>query len=331
MQDTPAPFSVLIIDAEPTICRVFGAKLTKEGRFQVTCASTGAEAYRAALQRPFDVLLWDLRLRDSDTIVPRLRALCPDAALLLMSTDDQPALSAVVASLDIAGILVKPFGLDTLETHVTSALTQRSRQQPLYQLGFVGQYVTIYTPAGQCTTRVFENAQDTFLVVGAPRVRTPPDFAVGLPVRVEYNGKAARYAFESTLLREIAEPLACWELAMPDMIRRHQRRGAVRTPLQKPIEIRTGSEPCLVPCVGTTLNISATGLALRCLVPLQPGTAVDFTIATDMTGQATVVWIQPETEETGATSYRLGLRFEPLSAESLALLEIWFENYPRLG
>lgn len=95
----------------------------------MACASTGPDAYRLALQTPFDVLLWDLRMRDSDTVLPQIRSLCPDAALLLMSTDDQPVLSASVSGLDIAAILVKPFGLDTLEDHVWSAVSQRRRQQ----------------------------------------------------------------------------------------------------------------------------------------------------------------------------------------------------------
>lgn len=125
MQDNPAPYSVLVADAEPTLCRVFEAKLTKEGRFRVASASNGMDAYRLALQQSFDILLWDLRLRDSDTLLPRLRALCPDTALILMSTDDQPAVSVPVSRLDIAGILVKPFGLDTLETYIRTALAQR--------------------------------------------------------------------------------------------------------------------------------------------------------------------------------------------------------------
>jgi len=128
MQDTPAPLSVLVADAEPTICRVFEAKLTKEGRFHVVCASTGPDACRLALQYAVDVVLWDLRMRDSDTLLPRLRALCPDAVLLLMSTDDQPAVSAEMSRLDIADILVKPFGLDTLETRIQSSLEQRRLQ-----------------------------------------------------------------------------------------------------------------------------------------------------------------------------------------------------------
>ncbi|MCW3053326.1 MAG: Response regulator of citrate/malate metabolism [Chthonomonadales bacterium] len=310
MQDAPAPFSVLVADAEPTICRVFEAKLTKEGRFRVACASTGPDAYRLALLHPFDVLLWDLRMRDSDSLLPRLRALCPDAALLLMSTDDQPAISVPVARLDVAGILVKPFGLDTLETHLRSVLAQRYRQQPLYHVGFVGQYVTIRTPAGECLTRVFENEQDSFLVIGAPRVATPPDFVTGLKVEVEYNGRGALYSFDSELLREVTDPLPCWELAMPSTIRRNQRREVPRTALQKPIQLHSVSDPSDVLCKGTTTDISAQGLALLSNSDMEPGTQVQFTISRDIHGRATVVRSQPQTGPNGAMCYCIALRFD---------------------
>lgn len=330
MQDALAPFSVLVTDAEPTICRVFEAKLTKEGRFRVVCASTGMDAYRLALLHPFDILLWDLRMRDSDMLLPRLRALCPDAALLLMSTDDQPAVSVPVSRLDIAGILVKPFGLDTLEAHVRSALAQRRRQQPLYHIGFVGQHVTIHTAAGQCTTRVFENAQDSFLVVGAPRVAVPPDFAAGLKVKVEYNGRGALYSFDSELLREVTDPLACWELAMPTTIQRNQRRAAPRVPLQIPIRLRTASDAPDGFWEGATTDVSIGGLALVSALELAAGTPVQFTIPPDFTGHATVVWNQPEPDPTGVPCFRTALRFDALPTATRTFLESRLDKSIRL-
>ena len=330
MQDAPAPFSVLVADAEPTICRVFEAKLTKEGRFRVACASTGPDAYRLALLHPFDVLLWDLRMRDSDSLLPRLRALCPDAALLLMSTDDQPAISVPVARLDVAGVLVKPFGLDTLETHLRSVLAQRYRQQPLYHVGFVGQYVTIRTPTGECLTRVFENAQDSFLVIGAPRVATPPDFATGLKVVVEYNGRGALYSFDSEILQEVTDPLPCWELTMPSTIRRNQRREAPRTMLQKPIQLYSVSEPADLLSKGTTTDISAQGLALLAGTEIDLGTPVRFMISPDVRGSATVVRVESQMEPNGTLSYSIALQFDALPPQTLEQLETWLEKSGRL-
>lgn len=326
MQDNPAPFSVLVADAEPTICRVFEAKLTKEGRYRVACASSGPDAYRLALQQSFDIVLWDLRMRDSEVLLPRLRALCTDAALLLMSTDDQPAVNVTIARLDIAGVLVKPFGLDTLENHIGAALQQRRRQQPLYQVGFVGQFVTLRTPAGRCLTRVFENTADTFLVVGSPRVVTPPDFAVGQKVQVEYNGKGAVYSFDSTLLREIPEPLPCWELAMPDIIRRTQRRRSPRTPLQKPIKFGTPEEGAELPFDGTTTDISSTGLALVSANPTEAGTQIQFALTPEVSGLATVVWSQPQATPDGGATYRIALRFDEVPSLAKAYLESWLDK-----
>src|ERR1051326_1784503 len=108
------PPLVLISDAEPYICRVFEAKLVKDNQFRVVCATSGSEALQAALQQPFDVILWDLRLRDSESLLPELRALSPYAALLLMTTDDLPQLTAETPRLDVTDVLTKPFGLDTL-------------------------------------------------------------------------------------------------------------------------------------------------------------------------------------------------------------------------
>ena len=313
MQDTPAPFSVLVADAEPTICRVFEAKLTKEGRFRVACASTGTDAHRLALHHYFDILLWDLRMRESDTLLPRLRALCPDAALLLMSTDDEPVMSVTLARLDCAGVLIKPFGLDTLEARVRAALVQRPRRQPLHLVGFVGQAVTLRTPAGSCRTRVLENDQDTFLVVGAPRVTTPLDFAVGQAVQVQYHGRGAIYSFDSTLLRAVKNPLLCWELAMPEIIHRSQRRRTPRLPLQNPIRLSFDFNATDSAWEGMTIDLSEGGAAVVMPVAIEPGAHVHFLISTDIAGQATVVWIQPQPDPDGALSHRMGLRFDGLS------------------
>jgi hypothetical protein len=265
-----------------------------------------------AVGHAFDILLFDLRLREAETLLPRLRALCPDAALLLMSTDDQPSVSAAVARLDISGILVKPFGLDTLETHIRTAMAQRSRQQPLQHVGFVGQNVTIRTPDGACRTRIFENAQDSFLIVGAPRVPTPPDFSVGRQVLVEYTGRGALYSFDSTVIREVMDPLPCWELSMPSIIRRNQRRKAPRTALQAPIRLDSASG---LLCEGTTTDVSVLGLALLASTDAEVGTHVEFTIEPAMRGSATILRIEPHTDADGSLLHRMALRFDEISSQ----------------
>src|SRR5437763_16156550 len=121
MTPQPAP-SVLIADADPYICRVFEAKLTKENPFRVMSVTTGQEALLAASQNDFSAILWDMRLRDTSRVLPRMRALCPGAVLLLLTTDDRPTLDSDLARLDVSDILVKPLNLDTLVDRVLAAL-----------------------------------------------------------------------------------------------------------------------------------------------------------------------------------------------------------------
>ena len=66
------PPSVLIADADPYIGRVLEAKLVKSNRFHVTIATSGADAIQAALQQAFSILLWDVRMRDTALLLPRL-------------------------------------------------------------------------------------------------------------------------------------------------------------------------------------------------------------------------------------------------------------------
>src|SRR5579871_52827 len=119
---TIAP-SVLIADAEAYVCRVFEAKLAKDNRFRVVCVTSALDAYQVVLEQPADILLWDMRLRETLRLLPLVRALCPHSALLLMTTDDRLILDPALSHLDVADILVKPFGLDILAERVGATLT----------------------------------------------------------------------------------------------------------------------------------------------------------------------------------------------------------------
>ena len=114
--------TILIADADPYICRVFEAKLTKDSSFRTICVTTVHEALHAAARNVIKVILWDTRLRDSILLLPRLRALCPEAALLLLTTDDRPTIESDLARLDVSDILIKPINLDTLLERICIAV-----------------------------------------------------------------------------------------------------------------------------------------------------------------------------------------------------------------
>ncbi|HEV2472119.1 MAG TPA: response regulator, partial [Chthonomonadales bacterium] len=215
---------VLVADAEPYICRVFEAKLTKNNSFRVICATTGAEALRAAAAISFDALLWDLRLRDTHNSLARLRSFCPNAALILMSTDDLPGLSEEIDRLDVADVLVKPFSLDLLVSRLDLALEVGASTRSIsMHLTRVGQAISVISPMGACRTRVMETYPDRIAVVGPPRVEAPSDFAPGTRVKVELDGADALYSFHSRLVPESASMVPGWQLRLPRILRREQR------------------------------------------------------------------------------------------------------------
>ena len=62
--DGPHPVRVLVVDDEPSICQALALLFAWYG-IQATTAVSAGEALRAIIELSFDVLLIDLRLRDS--------------------------------------------------------------------------------------------------------------------------------------------------------------------------------------------------------------------------------------------------------------------------
>ncbi len=320
----PVP-SVLIADADPYLCRVFEAKLHKDNQFDVVVANTGTDASQAALKQGFSLVLWDARLRDTSRFLPRLRALCPRASILLMTTDDRPTLDMELRRLDITEILIKPFSLDTLIEKLRRSLTSPIHTEKTANLDFarIGQRLTLISPDGKCSTRVLERDQDSFVVVGAPRVEVPSDFAPGLSVRVEINGEDALYFFQSQLFRYLSLPVPAWELALPTRIHREQRRKRARVDLALPIRIRPAQQDTIFNS-GATENVSESGCTLISDAKLEVGMRVRFVIdassSSQIEGEGRVVRIEPLPEADNLQNTHIAIKFdefETLSDERL--------------
>lgn len=336
--------AVLVADAEPYICRVFEAKLSKDNQFQVTSASTGLEAFQAALRQPFDVILWDMRLRETARLLPSLRALCPVASLLLMTTDDRPMLGPETDRLDVADVLVKPFGLDTLVERVRASLSapHSGGSVARVDLAVVGQQLTIRSPGGLCVTRVLESGTDTFTVVSAPRVETPEDFAPGVHVQVEVNGSDALYTFASRLNRLYPTPVPRWELRLPRTIHRAQRRLTPRLSLHLPVVLRPEASDAgelfntIEAASGVLEDINRDGFALISDTPLPVGAQVAFDLhdmETALTGIGTVLRLEPlpgatSTGTTLAARYHIALQFTALTSTARRRLRALLASRP---
>ncbi len=335
--------SVLIVDAEPYICRVFAAKLTKDNQFMVSTASNGVDAFHAAQQRPYNVILWDMRLRETTSILPSLRALCPNASLILSTTDDRPNLNSQIQSLDVSDILVKPFGLDTFADRIRDAINRQIDLMPGHSahmdVARIGQQITIETASGQFQTRVLDGDQDIFSIVGKPRVDTPASFEPGLTVKVYIMAEDGVYSFRSRLLRKRSDHITVWDLSMPRTIHRSQRRKGPRLPLKFPVTIHIPSSSSTqqfnsavfasAELSNTTSDLSMGGFAIVSNEPIPVGASLEFDILASgsaVTGSCRVMRSNPWLMDYSYSGdhnlrYKNVLRFESLGSDSRELLK----------
>jgi DNA-binding response OmpR family regulator len=103
------PYSVLILEDEPNLIRLFSKALRKSG-FQVTTAMTLDDARQRLLEQRFDVMLCDMRV-GSEQGIDLLREQQPllesqNTKLIIVSAEEQYA--SEVESLGIRVFLAKP-------------------------------------------------------------------------------------------------------------------------------------------------------------------------------------------------------------------------------
>ena len=114
---------LLVVDDEPFLRDAVAASLRFLG-FEVTTAQTGAEALRLARDRPFDLVVLDVMLPDTDgfEVLTRLRRDgCQVPVIFLTAKDTQ---EDKVTGLTLGGddYLTKPFGLEELAARIRTVL-----------------------------------------------------------------------------------------------------------------------------------------------------------------------------------------------------------------
>jgi two-component system, OmpR family, response regulator len=114
---------LLVVDDEPFLRDAVAASLRFLG-FHVITAETGAEALRLAHDQPFDLLVLDVMLPDTDgfDVMRRLRRDgCQVPVIFLTARDTQ---ADKVAGLTLGGddYMTKPFGLEELAARIRTVL-----------------------------------------------------------------------------------------------------------------------------------------------------------------------------------------------------------------
>src|SRR5688572_15316329 len=114
---------VLIIDDEKLIRWSIGERLGKEG-LHTTEAGDGATGLAALAREPFDLVLLDLKLPDTDglALLKKLQAQVPDLPVVMITANSSVDTAVEAMKLGAHDYLTKPFNLDELVLSVRRAL-----------------------------------------------------------------------------------------------------------------------------------------------------------------------------------------------------------------
>ncbi|BDG10042.1 sigma-54-dependent transcriptional regulator [Anaeromyxobacter paludicola] len=120
---------VLVVDDEPKLGRFVCEMLELDGH-DAARAGGGREALVLLAQRPFDVVITDLRMPEVDGLaVLRAARALPSPPEVVMMTAHGTAESAVAAMKDgAADYLVKPFAMDELRLRISRLAAQRGAE-----------------------------------------------------------------------------------------------------------------------------------------------------------------------------------------------------------
>jgi two-component system, NtrC family, response regulator AtoC len=117
---------ILVVDDEALIRWSLVETLTDCGHdvAEASDAAGALHAFETAAAAPFDVVLLDFRLPDSNdlTLLSRLRQIAPSAQVILMTAYGTPHVVQDALDLGAYGVLTKPFEMHDISAMVSAAL-----------------------------------------------------------------------------------------------------------------------------------------------------------------------------------------------------------------
>lgn len=117
------PLSILVVDDEPLIRWSLSETLSDSGH-RIVEAGDGSSAVAAVAssQRPFDVVLLDFRLPDSNdlNLLSRLHHLAPSARIIMMTAYGTPEMMQGALEMGATRVVNKPFEIADLASLVQS-------------------------------------------------------------------------------------------------------------------------------------------------------------------------------------------------------------------
>ena len=123
---------VLVVDDDPAVGKVLGALLTQaeiENRF----VSSAAQALQALQERPFDVLVTDLRMPGMDglELLRRVNAAWPETAVVMLTAHGTVPMAVEAMKAGAADFVLKPFDREEILYVIRKALASApARDRP---------------------------------------------------------------------------------------------------------------------------------------------------------------------------------------------------------
>ena len=115
MAENPEGIKLLLVDDEVGYLEVLSKRLTRRG-FEVTTASSGAEAIRATRRWDFEVAVVDLKMEDMDGIevLKVLKKMVPDLHVIILTGHGSERAAREGIAQGAFDYLIKPVGLEPL-------------------------------------------------------------------------------------------------------------------------------------------------------------------------------------------------------------------------
>ncbi|OIP50103.1 MAG: response regulator [Deltaproteobacteria bacterium CG23_combo_of_CG06-09_8_20_14_all_60_8] len=129
--DQNQPCRLLVVDDESIVGKRLRQVFSKMG-FEIETFVDGAPAMAAMIEKPFDVVVTDLKMADMDgmEVLRQVRLLYPTTRVIIITGYADEATAEKARQLGVFEFLAKPFRLDTLKDMVFRAL-EAKRQDDL--------------------------------------------------------------------------------------------------------------------------------------------------------------------------------------------------------
>jgi DNA-binding NtrC family response regulator len=124
------PCRLLVVDDESIVGKRLRQVFSKMG-FEIETFTEAAPAMAAMAERPFDIVVTDLKMEDMDgmEVLRQVRRMHPATRVIIITGYADEATAESARKLGVFAFLAKPFRLDILKDMVFQALADKRREE----------------------------------------------------------------------------------------------------------------------------------------------------------------------------------------------------------